>query len=372
MNKNYIASIIVLAIAVFIIIQFGFRKGSDVIKIGYFGPFTGAAAGTTGEGVGNGFKLAESLRHDIDGHEVQVIYEDDACDPAKAVSAANKLIDVDHVNILVSGVCSGSTLSVAPIAESKKVILFTPVSESPKITTAGDYVFRTSASSVISGHAMNQGLAKLGFSKIAVLFENAEYPVGMKDAFLSEFMQKSGNEVLHTESFGSKDTDVRTQLANIARLKPQIIAVFINSSITANIVADQARDLKINAPIIGNAYYAFKQSLTDSNNEGGYVAVYKFDSNAPAFTNMLASYKQMFGTSPSQDIYAGLAYDGYNVIFNAIEACKSDNSECVKDALYATKGYQGVTGTITIDQNGDTQREFTLKKIHDGQVVDVE
>jgi branched-chain amino acid transport system substrate-binding protein len=261
---------------------------------------------------------------------------------------------------------------VAPIAESHKVILFTQVAESPKITTAGDYVFRISASSVLSAHGMVEGLTKLGLNKVSVIFENAEYTVGMKDAFVKEFTENKANTILATESFGSKDTDLRTQLSILGKSKPQILVVFANSTITANIVTNQLKDLGLKLSILGNSYFGSSPTRENPNNAGNYVVVYKYDTTAPELLKFLADYKNRFGKEPAQNFYAAISYDGYNVIFNAIKECGSDNSECIKKALYGVKDYQGITGKITIDQNGDTMREFNLKKIVKGVLTDVE
>lgn len=165
--KIIIGIVVLLVVLIVVAKSFNGAKDSsqtlsETIKIGYFGPFTGPVATTSGEDVGNGWKLAVSKRPTIAGKQVEVIYEDDACDPKKAASAANKLISVDKVKILINGVCSGSMIAVMPIAENAKAILFTPVSTSPKITDGGDYVFRTSASSVHTAKAMADAITKLG------------------------------------------------------------------------------------------------------------------------------------------------------------------------------------------------------------------
>lgn len=370
--KVWIGIVIVIIIIVIIAVSGGGSStSSETIKIGYFGPLTGPAAASTGEDVANSFRLANSTQNKIGDRAVEVIYEDDACDPAKAVSAAKKLIEVDKVHIVVSGVCSGSSVAVAPIAELSKVVLLTPISESPKLTTAGDYIFRTSASSVVSAHAMVEALAQLSYSKVSILFENAEYTVGMKDAFVNEFKTKQGALVLDAQGFESKSTDLRTQLSLLSKTNAEIFIFFMNSSITANIVSNQMKDLKINKQVLANNYYTVSQSLENPNNDGFYVVTYSYDKNAPALLALSASYKEKFGKPAHNDFYAALGYDGYMVLFNAMKACNGDDAECVKSELYKVKDYQGVTGTITIDQNGDTAREFRLQQIKSGQLVDV-
>ena len=370
-KKLYVVALIVLIIIVGVSISKN-SANSQVIKIGYFGPFTGPVAGDTGADVANGFRLAAAQNNTIDGKKVQVIYEDDACDPQKAAAAANKLISVDKVKILVSGVCSGSTLAAAPIAEQNKVILLTPISTSPKITDAGDYVFRTSASSVQTAKAVSALIEKLGFTKVAILFENADYTVGWKDAFIAKYTENSQNAIVASEGVNSKDTDVKTQILKLVQAKPQALVYVLNSAVTGLNSIKQTRDLKVSLPIIGDEYFSVNSIVQNPVAEGVYGTVYKYDSNSPALKNLLAQYRSTYHAAPSTEIYPAMGYDGYNVLFNALSQCKSDNPDCVKNELYKVSSYQGVSGVITIDSNGDTAREFTLKQIHNGAMIDVQ
>lgn len=370
-NKNLYIAVLIVAIIIVGIYFIQNKSESDVIKIGYFGPFTGPVAGDTGADIANGFKMAASEKSIAGGKKIEVIYEDDACDPKKAIDAVNKLVNVDKVKILVSGVCSGSTLAAAPIAEKNKIILLTPVSTSPKITDAGDYVFRTSASSIYTAEAASKLINSLGYTKVGILFEVADFTVGWKDSFVKRFESESSNRIMGAESVASKDTDVKIQLLRLAQAKPDVIVMIMNSTVTVNQAVKQVHDLKINIPIVGNDYFGVRSVVTNSLAEGIYASIYKYDGKSLALQNLLKKYEEQFKAQPSTEIYPALAYDGYNVLFNAIDICKSDNPECLKAELYKVKNYQGVSGTISIDKNGDTLREFTLKRIHNGVLEDV-
>jgi len=78
----------------------------------------------------------------IKGRRINLIVEDDQCDPKIAVSAIEKLINVDKVAVIIGPSCSSSVLAAAPIAEKTRTISMTTIASSPKITYAGDYIFR--------------------------------------------------------------------------------------------------------------------------------------------------------------------------------------------------------------------------------------
>jgi branched-chain amino acid transport system substrate-binding protein len=372
MNKKTIFSLIVLlliAVAA-ILVTYKNNEDSNTVKIGYFAPLTGPAAETS-EQMFNSFKLAYSQNPSVNGKNIKVIYEDDGCDPKKAVTAAKKFIEVDKVDILVSGVCSGSTLAVAPIAEANKIILFTPVSTTPKLTHAGDYVFRVSGSSDnVASSTVLEVYNKLNIKRVAVLFETADYPVGWKDAFKRGFVNLGG-QVLSEEGFATRDTDMKSQLLKLSSLKPEAFVISANSVVSVNTIANQMKQLGItNIPVIGNEYFGFKQSLDNPNTDGFYSTLYKFDSNNVSLVNLKKDYKAMFNKLPDVEIYSALTFDGYNVLKDVIGKCQIHDESCYKKELYSIRGYEGASGIITIDENGDTYRDLILKKIQNKELVD--
>ncbi len=370
MNKKTIFSTL-LVIAVCVILgTYKNESDSNIVKIGYFAPLTGPAAETS-EQMFNSFKLAYSQNPSVNGKNIQVIYEDDGCDPKKAVAAAKKFIEVDKVDILVSGVCSGSTLAVAPIAEANKIILFTPVSTTPKLTHAGDYVFRVSGSSDnVASSTVFEVYNRLNVKKVAVLFETTEYSTSWKDAFKRGYTHIGGT-VLSEEGFSTGDTDVKSQLIKLSSLKPEAFVVSANSVMSVNAIANQMKQLGITGiPVIGNEYFGFKQSVENPNTDGFYSTLYKFDSNNISLVNLKKDYKAMFNKFPDVEIYSALTFDGYNILRDVIGRCQIHDELCYKKELYSIKGYEGASGIITIDENGDTYRDLILKKIQNKELVD--
>jgi branched-chain amino acid transport system substrate-binding protein len=52
--------------------------------------------------------------------------------------------------------------------------------------------------------------------------------------------------------------------------------------------------------------------------------------------------------------------DAYLVLRDAIERAGSVDGDAIRDALAATDGFEGVTGVITIDANGDAQKSAVV------------
>ena len=107
----------------------------------------------------------------INGRQLKLIVEDSKCAAQDAITAYNKLTDVDGVKIVLGTTCSGSMLGAAPLAEEEGVILFSASATSPDIASAGDYIFRTAINDQRLGIDMGNTLWVDGVRKIVTITE---------------------------------------------------------------------------------------------------------------------------------------------------------------------------------------------------------
>ena len=361
-KKLCISLVLLLVIAFCLFIALDREVQEDTVKIGFVGPFTGALA-ATGEPVKTGFELANEQSN------IEVIYEDDKCNVNEAVKAAKKLIEIDKVKILVSGVCSSSTLGMAPLAEENGVILISPVAASPDITDAGDYVFRVASSSDLMASNAAKLLIEQGYSKIGILYELNDYPVGWKDVFKKEF-EVLGGEIIIEESFNSGDQDVKAQLVKINEEDPDAILFTVLSVPSAITVLKQSNELGTDVQLIGSEVFSFK-SVTNSNPnaiEGMLITTYGYDLESNEMKKFLLDYKNKYGKDVTEEIYGALGYDTYNLLAEAIDEC-NDNTECIKEYLNRANVMVGASGQYVLDENGDAIREVVVRRVVEGKAV---
>ncbi|MBM4028797.1 MAG: hypothetical protein FJ280_25895, partial [Planctomycetes bacterium] len=121
------------------------RRDDQAVVIGVVAPLTGDGA-TYGASMRRGFDLA--FQHEP---SVRLIYEDSKFSPREGVSAINKLISADKVQVVLGEAASGVTLAMAPVAERNRVILFSSISTSDNLRTAGQYIFRNVPRNEIQG-----------------------------------------------------------------------------------------------------------------------------------------------------------------------------------------------------------------------------
>ena len=158
----------------------------ETIRIGAIGPFTGDAA-VYGQSEKNAIELAVqeiNLDGGINGKKLEVIYEDGKCNGMDAATAAQKLINVDKVDIILGGVCSGETLAIAPLAEANEVLVFSSFSSSPDVTNAGDFIFLVCCSE-LKGFFINSLTGKMGkcFWPTFAILSNGETNINFSTFF---------------------------------------------------------------------------------------------------------------------------------------------------------------------------------------------
>lgn len=352
------------------------EKTAETIRIGAILPLSGDAA-AYGQPAQKVVDLAvEEINKagGINGKDLKVIYEDGTCSAKGGSTAAQKLINVDGVKVILGGFCSGETLGAAPVAEETKVILFSPGSGSPDITQAGEYIFRNFPSDATSGSKVAMEALARGDKKIAIIAEQTDYSQAVKEVFKKAFTT-SGGTITAEESFASDSTDFQTPIAKMKASNPDALYIIAQTPAKYGLVLKQTKAAGMEQQIYTNEFANTKEILTGYGKEieGAIYAEPRFDENAPRAADLLSKIQTKYGAIDGglPPVYFATTYDGVHILKESLEKCGEDTS-CIKDALYQVKDREGTAGKLTIDLNGDAQFEYTLKQIKDGKPTDVD
>lgn len=368
-----IVVVAVVAIGYFVSKGPGEPASTEPIKIGFVGPLTGDAV-SYGEPIRNSIALAVeevNSKGGINGRKIEMIYEDGKCSGKDAVNAAQKLVNIDKVKIIIGGVCSGETLSIAPITEQAKVLVLSPSASSPDITKAGDFIFRNNPSDADGGKM----LAKLiieKYKKAAIISENTDYAQALGKVFVVNFGSLGGN-VVANENFAPETKDFRSILTKIKAASPGAILINPQTEIAGGTIVKQARELGIVAAFYGSIVLAGSNAIeiAGSNAEGVLLvdAPGLRDDNQKA-VYFLSDYKSKYGKT-TLEFYLGAAYDDVYILAQAISNVGTD-TEKLRDYLYGLKNYNGVIGVYGFDENGDLSGiESVVKQVKGGKAVEI-
>ena len=184
----------------------------------------------------------------INGRMLELIVEDSKCAAQDAITAYNKLTEVDGVKIILGTSCSGAMLGAAPLAEADGVILFSGLATNPDIANAGDYIFRTSMSDLQLGIDTGNVLWADGVRKLATITETTDYAEGVRRTTVDQF-EKLGGQVVGEERYASDVTDFRSQLTKLINANPDAIHIAAQAEFSGGTVVKQIRELGYEGPL---------------------------------------------------------------------------------------------------------------------------
>jgi branched-chain amino acid transport system substrate-binding protein len=353
-------------IAIFSPLACSKKSEQKEIKIGVVLCLTGSGA-PYGEDVLRGITLATEEINDIEGgikgKKIKLLIEDDETNPSKAVSATSKLINQNKVKVIIGTVTSSSMLASAPLAEKAKVVMISPGASNPEISKAGDYIFRNWISDELEGKAMVNYLTEVEkVTRVAVLYINNDYGLGLKDVFEHSFT-KAGGKIVLVEYYNQDDTDFRTQLAKIKNSDVEVVYMPGYYKEMA-LILKQAKELNIKTPFKSVVCFEDAELLKLAGDaaEGVVYSSPYYDpkSSKENVVEFVRKFKEKFNREPG--IFAAHGYDALKIIAQIIDEV-GYSGPIIKDKLYTIKNYKGVSGDTSFDKNGDVIKPVAIKEV---------
>ena len=303
----------------------------------------------------NGVELKVKMINDagglLDGRMIEISAIDTKNDTSEAATAAKRALAIDN---LAAGIGQSDTtfaLAIAPLFQSAGIPFVTSGATSPELPAmVGDEIFLVPFGDDVQAHAMAEyAYNELGLRNVAVWTDQAmDYTTGLSKYFKERFSELGGQIALE-DSYMTSDTDFSAQ---VARLKSagDVDAVFASSGPdTAGPIVKQIREAGIDLPILAGD--GFDTDLVtsvpgpDLANTIWYTThAYAGVESGPA-QEFRKAYEAAYGVQP-ENAFAALGYDALGLVADAISRAGSADPAAIQEALAATKGYEGVTGTI--------------------------
>jgi branched-chain amino acid transport system substrate-binding protein len=349
-------------------------RPDDTIKIGHYGSLTGSEA-TFGKSTDNGIRLAVKEVNAKGGvtvgdkkYKIELVSDDTEGKPEKAGTVVTKLITKDKVKAVLGEVASSVSLQGAPVCQAYGVPMITPSSTNPAVTKKGDMIFRVCFIDPFQGFACAKfAHDELKLTKAAVLFDQAAaYSVGLKDEFDKNF-KSMGGTITSEQAYTKGATDFNAQLTRIRETNPEIIFIPGYYSDVAKI-ALQARKLGMTMPLLGGDGWDSEELAKNAGEaiDGCFYSNhYAPDQPTEEIQTFVSKYQAEFGGVP--DGLAALGYDAANILFDAMARAKSLGGKDLRDAIAATKGFKGVTGSISINAQRDADKPAVIVEHKNGK-----
>lgn len=259
-------------------------------------------------------------------------------------------------------------MTAAPIYQENKIIEISPSASHPDYSGIGDYIFRNNT--VISKEAaasIDIAVNDLGKKKVGIISIMTDWGTNTS-SIIKELIAKTDAEVVAHEEVMEGSDDYTPAITKLNEAGADVVICCGMYNLVAP-VAKQYKQINPDIAVVGfsNAYSQQLIELGGSAVEGVCFPVIFFsESEEPSIKSYVESYQKTYGNAPSA--LTSQAYDSVGILLTAIKDANTTDSEKVKDQIYKTT-YQGVTGEIKFDENGDVDKQFVKVTIKDGKFV---
>jgi branched-chain amino acid transport system substrate-binding protein len=338
----------------------GTAGAQQVVKLGHVAPISGPSA-HLGKDNENAARMAvdelNAKGFTLNGQKatLQLISEDDGADPKQGTAVAQKLVDA-KVNGVIGHLNSGTTVPASKIYNDAGIVQISPATTAPVYTRQHfPGAFRVVASDAKLGSTLSKyALDTLHAKNIAIIDDRTTYGQGVADEF-AKGLKKPGIKVVGREFTSATATDYTAILTSIKAKKPDLI-FFGGMDSVAGPMLKQMKALGITAVFMGGdgmCTDALGRLAGDGLGEGKVYCAEAGGVKGPqekVMEDFRARYKKKFNMDVQ--LYAPYVYDSVMVMAKAMQDAKSADPAKYLPVLKNIK-YEGVTGTIQFDANGD-------------------
>lgn len=333
----------------------------------------------------HGVEIAIEQRGEIDGHTIELQAEDEGCNAEGGQTAGQKIASNPSIVGVIGTSCSGAGVPMSQIVCAEGIAMISPSNTAPVLTDPGSRqscYFRTAHNDKVQGRAMAEYVYnELGLTKAAAIHDGDPYTEGLASVFRDAFTELGG-EIVAFEAEAADATNVEPLLTSIAAAGPEIIyyPVFIP---LGSLITKTAKEIDgLEGVVLAAADGVQSPDFIDASGEaaeGMYVSGPDLGFGNAIYTTFLETYQANYGTEPTAPFHAH-AYDATNMLLNAIESVAQVGDDgtmligrqALLDAIGSTSGMEGITGTITCDENGDcADPKIAVSQVQDGAFVAV-
>lgn len=346
----------------------------NTARIGVILPLTGSQS-AFGEALRNGYAIAVdevNAKGGLLGKKIELDIYDDQSKPEQAVLGVSKLVDQDHVTIILGSFSSESTKAIVPAITQRQVPLVIPAANADNVMDSqSPWVFRVCAGAADYARATLAFLRDNGAPKsMAIVYENTNFgQAGMKA--MSAAATAAGIKLVAVEPYEAKSPDYRAVLQRVKQAKPEVI-YFCSYLLDATTLMRQSQEIDLNPKYYTSAGTGFATVEFPTAKGAGKNAEYVFSVSQWLPTARWAGSKEFdaeyfrrYNAHPTHHPMFG--YATLQTAARAIRDAKSMDSAKIREAMTRLNLAMTPFGPIKFDANGQNQHPIMVTQVQGGQ-----
>jgi len=311
----------------------------------------------------------------VNGHKLEAVIYDTEGDPSKTVMSVSKLINKDNVIAIIGPSRTPTTLAVVPMVKKARIPFISCAAGNKIVEPVKPWVFKTAQSDILAVASIYQHMKKQDVKKIGIITVGNAFGESGKEQLLEQ-ASEYGIQVVSSQSFGGKDSDMTAQLTKIRKEEPDAIVCWGTNPGPA-VVAKNVEQLGLEMPLYQSHGVASPKfiELAGKAAEGILLPTGKIlvadllaeaDPQKAVLSDYIDAYEARYKTSVSG--FGGYAYDAVHLLAKAMKNTDGDQNQ-IRENLENTSGHVGVSGTFNFseqDHNGLAPDAFVMVKINNG------
>ncbi|MBC5999074.1 ABC transporter substrate-binding protein [Clostridiales Family XIII bacterium BX16] len=354
------------------------KKSSDVtIQIGIYEPMSGADSDAAKAEI-KGIELAHEVYPNIGGKIVELVYSDNSSDIDAAETAINNLISKKPDIILGSYGSVYSMIAGKPVNDAK-IPAIAITNDNPLVTKNYPYYFRvcyvdSNQGDLLAKYVLEQ---KQETTAGVLIPNNDDVAMAMATTFVDRIEAETENEDAITayETYKPGQKDFTKPLKAIQESGVKSVLLPGDSADSANII-NQAADLGMDVMFLGPTDWSskeFRSELSSSVSKEHLAFVNFFtadDTINQESEKFLEAYHEKYGKDKEPEDSVALGYDAYLIAINAVNDAGNDPSgNDIRKVLASAKEFQGASGNITFNTEGDPLRSAQISTWEGKKIV---
>jgi len=309
------------------------------------------------------------------GMKLELIKADDQCVPAEGVSATQRLLNIDQVDIIFGPMCSSVAKALQPIVEAAKIPMLLATTSDPEITYkagVGGYkwTFRNYPTDEIRTLIVLENAVKKGATRFALLAADNDFgraAVEFNKKYQTRFPTA---RFTSTDFFSLKETDFRPVLSKVKAADAQVILIYATAGDTIQTVGRQMRELgmagKVKVMGIGDLVHPDNIKALPDVLEGAVEgSLWGPQLDSPRSRKFVADYQKMFDNEvPSFLSYA--YWETMHLLAQAISESKGGKKDALAKALANIK-YDSILGPVRFDDHQQANLPMMLIEVRGGK-----
>lgn len=351
------------------------KSNSDDITLAFVGPQTGDNAE-----YGKSMKAAAQIAIDewnenggVLGKQIKLVDFDDANASEQAASIAEKIVGDKSISAVLGHFSSGVAMTAAEVYQEAGVALINGSAAHIDYAKIGDCIFRNNAVYTTDANTMLQIVEYLGHSKFGILNPNSDAGISVTKAvedMVAKYGEKYAPELVLAELYEDGTVDFTSTVAKFQQSGVEVIYSSGAYAQTAPFIQQyRAKDENVQFIMSAACFSEEFLKLAGADAEGVVIGTSFFYGSADESVKAFAEkFNVVYGSKPST--FAAQIYDATYAILKAIEKGNSAERADIVANLTSTD-FQGVTGKITFDEEGNCPKQQVLLEIKSGEYVEI-